>query len=54
MTLTDIDGDDRPHLVVADPSSSCADPSSANAVHLVLQDPTQPGRFHAYPVTSQT
>lgn len=45
MTLTDIDGDDRPDLVVADPGSSCADPSSENAVHLVLQDPTQPGRF---------
>lgn len=45
MTLTDIDGDGRPDLVVADPGYGCADPSTANAVHLVLQDPIQPGRF---------
>jgi len=45
MTLTDIDGDGRPDLVVADPGGGCADPSIANAVHLVIQDPVQPGRF---------
>lgn len=47
MTLSDIDGDGRPDLVVADPGSGreCSDPSSGYAVHLMLQDPTQLGRF---------
>jgi hypothetical protein len=45
MTLTDMDGNGRPDLVVADPGYRCADPSTANAVHLLLQDPSLPGRF---------
>ena len=45
MTVADIDGDGRPDLVVADPGSGCADASAANSVHLLLQDPAQPGRF---------
>ena len=48
MVLADVDGDTRPDLLVVDVSyTNCNDPTAREALYLLRQDPTRPGRFLA-------